>query len=373
MTRLELLYSYTLAQRRDAWISMGQQEVDTFTKTYTRNSLVRVMPAAIPLNGCIVFVDEDFVDNTFSWSDWTLDNASTGTIINTSLIIHPHLHVILTSAQYQSLTLIDFDPTFIPFSETALSDAITIDDDELNRILIEAGVPFIDLSELEYSKEAILKNMIYPAVQEYFKWFPIITMGLYGCADTNFDIPIPEGAFTAVRAYINPGYPISNVQGNPLIRYFDEVLMSISPRGAFSTPNLNSSRRQGFVDTQSYATYILERAARQGIINYGTRTRLRFFIQQGRVKGYTTKRGVLEIEWGSMSNKWSDIPFNRQSEARELAKAYVLRAFAMLRMQAKSDLPGIIDYSQFLTRADDLEKKVIDLWQASTKSVTIRM
>jgi len=373
MTRLDLLYSYTLAQRRDAWISMGQQEVDTFTKTYTRNSLVRVMPAGVPLNGCIVFVSNDFVDETFSWADWTLDNATTGTIINSSLIINPHLHVVVTADQYQDLLSTDFDPSFIPFSEESLTDAVVIDDDDFTKILIEAGVPFINIEELEFTREQILQNMILPAVQEYFKWFPIITVGRYGLSDTNFSIPIPNYAFTAVRAYVNPGYPISNVQGNPLIRYFDEVLMSISPRGAFSTPNLNSSRRQGFVDTQSYATYILERAARQGIINYGSRTRIRIYIQEGKVVGYSTKRGVLEIEWGSMSNKWEDIPFNRRFEVRDLCKANVLRAFAMLRMQAKSDLPGIIDYSQFLTRADILEQKTIELWQVSTKAAIVRV
>jgi hypothetical protein len=372
MTRLELLLSYTPNRVRDTWVSMGQQEVDDNVRVYTENAVFRCVTAASPLNGAILYCDSNItVDVTFDWNNYTISNRLTGDIMDTNAIIHPNIHIVLSQPEYQAITA-DYDPTFIPFQESSLNLPVIIDDNELNRILIEAGVPFIKLDELEYDKAEIMELMIKPAMFEYFKWYPIITIQRYGMTDTNFNIPIPSWAFTAQRVYINPGYPISNVQGNPLARYFDEVLMSISPRGAFSTPNLNSSRRQGFVDTQSYATYILERAARAGIINYGSRTRVRVFVQQGMVKGYSTKRGVLEIEWASNSVNWDDIPFNRQSEVRELAKAYVLRSFAMLRMQAKSDIPGTIDYSQFITRADMLEEKVIGLWRDSTKTVAIR-
>jgi hypothetical protein len=373
MTRLEILLSYTPNRVRDTWISMGQQEVDDNVRVYTRNSVFRCVTAASALNGCILYCDSDItVSSDFDWVNYSIANLSTGDIQDNNFIIQPNIHIVLQQSDYQQIT-VDYDPTFIPFQETELDLPVIIEDTEYNKILVEAGVPFINNDELEYDQNDIMELMIKPAMFEYFKWYPIITIQRYGMTDTNFSIPIPSWAFTAQRVYINPGYPISNVQGNPLARYFDEVLMSISPRGAFSTPNINSSRRQGFVDTGSYATYILERAARQGIINYGTRTRIRIFIQQGMVKGYSTKRGVLEIEWASNSVNWDDIPFNRQSEVRELAKAYVLRAFAMLRLQAKSDVPGTINYEQFLTRADTLEEKIIKLWQESTKTVAIRV
>lgn len=375
LPRLQILLSYSNANIRDTWVSMGQQEVNDATRTYTRYSVFRVVQPtpSTPLNGFVLFCDADYlVKDTFKWENMVVANTLGAIMDQTTLIIDPHFTVVLTQTDFQAIVP-TYDPTFVPFTEAAANDLIAIDDTELNQILSDVGVPFINVPELEFTRDQIINTMIYPAVKVFYKWFPITVMARYPLADTNFNIPIPSYAFTAQRAYINPGFPISNIQGNPLIRYFDEVLMSISPRGAFSTPNLNSSRRQGFVDTQSYATYILERAARQGIINYGTRTRIRIYVQQRQVIGYTTKRGVLEIEWGMMSNQWTDIPFNRLDEVRDLCKAYVLRAFAMLRMQAKTDMPGIVNYQEFLTRADKLEERTLELWQAMSKPAIIRV
>lgn len=375
LPRLQILMSYSNANIRDTWVSMGQTEVNDSTRTYTRYSVFRVVqPTPVtPLNGYVIFCNSDYlVASTFKWENIVVAGTTGQIMDQTTMIIDPNFNIVLTQAQFQAIVP-SYDSTFIPFTEATANDLIAISDTDLNMMLIEAGVPFININELEFTRDQIIATMIYPAIRTYYKWFPIISMGRYPLADTNFNIPIPAYAFTAQRAYINPGYPISNIQGNPLIRYFDEVLMSISPRGAFSTPNLNSSRRQGFVDTQSYATYILERAARQGIINYGTRTRVRIYIQQGMVLGYTTKRGVLEIEWAMMSNQFTDIPFNRQDEVRDLCKAYILRAFAMLRLQAKSDMPGVIDYTEFLNRAKELEERVTTLWQDASKPAVIRV
>ena len=205
-----------------------------------------------------------------------------------------------------------------------------------------------------------------------YKWFPIEVVGSYGVPTGNFRIPMPVWATTGLKAVVNPGFPVGQVPSNPLYRYFDEVLMSISPRGAFSTPNINSSRRQGFVDPMSFATYALERAARTGIMNYSSRTRIRIYTNGRMVTGYSTKRGVLEITWGAMSNVWSDIPYQRLDEVRNLAKAYILRAFAALRMQSRSDTPGAVNYEHFFTRADVLEEKVLTFWGESTKSSIVR-
>lgn len=371
--RLETLFTYTSAQIRDTWLNMGGAQVNNNTRVYTKNSVVRCTETTSPLNGCIFFIDEDYtLSTTFTWTNMMVADITSGTIIdNTTFIIDPHIFLVLTNDAYNNITIAP-NPSFIPFQEANTNSSLIIDDDDINRILIEVGVPFISLTELEYSRDDICNYMIWPAVQTYYKWFPIETVASYNLPDANFRIAIPTWAFTALKAMLNPGFPVGPVPNNPLYRYFDEVLMSISPRGAFSTPNINSSRRQGFVDTMSFSTYILERAARQGIINYGTRQRIRIYTVQGYVTGYTTRRGVLEITWGSMSNYWNDIPFNRLDEVRDLAKAYTLRAFAMLRSQARSDIPGSINYEHFMTRAEDLERRTLDLWQASSKSAIVR-
>jgi hypothetical protein len=369
--RKDVILSYTLAERRDTWISMGQMGVDTWTKVYTQNSVFRVQATGVPLVGAILFCSADFTDTAFNWADWSLYDATTGTIINTAGILHQYLFCVLTQAQFTDLNQTDFDPTFIPFQDETQDDAVIITEEDLNTILIELGVPFINLSELEYSRADILKYSIAPALKEYFKWYPIITLESHPLTTYTFEIPLPDYAYTAHRVYVNPGYPMNQIN-NPVHRYFDEVLLAASTRGAFANPSINYRRKQGFVDQGSFSTYILEKAVRQGAINYGARMRIKYSTQNRLLKGYCNKLGMLEIEWASRSNEWVDIPENKQNEVRDLAKAYTLRNFAMLRMQAKSDIPGTIDYQQFLTRATELETKVIQRWEESAKVTLIR-
>lgn len=373
MTRLELLKTvYTPQQIRDAWIHMGQQVVNTWTKTYTKNSLFRVQQNNVQLTGYLVFCTEDFVDQSFDWSQWTVEDFSKGTIINTDGITHPYLYVVLTQDQFTLLNNVDFDPSFVPFKEADLDDSIEISDFELNLILRDVGVPFISINELEYNRKNIIDLCVYPAVMEYFKWFPIITCQNYVVSSTKFEIPIPDWAFTAQRAFITPGYPASSSYGNPFSYFVNEFYYSIGPYGGFPPISGVSGRRQRFRDPQALSTYILEKAVRRGAANMATRMRIKISHVQKKIIGYSSVSGLLEVEWSSFSRKWDDIPFNRQNEVRKLATAYTLRTLGMLRGQLKTDIPGIVDYNQFITRADTLETDVISLWKASTKPVIIR-
>ena len=371
--KLSTLFTYTPAQVRDTWFSMGQLEIDNRTRVYTRNTVFRCVEATAPLNGAMFYCDSDYTLNpNFTWTNMMVEDINSGTIIdNTTYVVDPHFFIVLTQTAFLAITS-PYDNSWVPFQEVNSNSKVIIDDDDINRILLDIGVPFIKVAELEYSRDDICNYMIFPALQVFYKWFPIETMANYPLPDATFNIKVPIWAFGAGRIMLNPGYPVGPVPGNPLYRYFDEVLMSISPRGAFSTPNINSSRRQGFVDPMSFSTYILERAARSGIINYGSRTRIKFFQNQGYIKGYCTKRGILEITWLSMSNFWSDIPMNRVDEVRDLAKSYALRAFAQLRSQARSDISGAINYEHFMSRADLLEQRTIELWQAASKAAVTR-
>jgi len=379
MTKLDLLFTYTLAQRRDSWIQMGQAESVNTQKSFTNGTFLRVVEPGVPLNGAVIYVNEDFTDTGFSWNNYYVSNLATGTIQSAN-IISPYLYIILTQAQFQSITD-PFNPAWIPFTELEnqndITSTITITTDELNMIFSEAGVPFIKFEELEFTQEEFLDNVVRPCLYEYYKWFPIITIGKYPMTTQGFEIPFPDpvGAHTTFgvhRAYVNPGYPISMDKGNPISRYFDEVILSTSSQGSFANPAINWKKKQGYANTGSFSTFIMERAVRQGVINYGARTRVRTDIQNGKVIGYANKMGLLEIEWATLSTDWDDIPFNRRSEARELATAKVLRTLAMLRSQVKTTDMGTIDYSGFLARADKLEEKVIALWQAASKVIIIR-
>lgn len=374
MTRLELLLAYPLNKRRDTWLQLGQAETEADQKVFIRGTLLRVTQpvSGTPLHGCVIFVDEDFTDSEFSWEGYTVEDLSKGYIIKNH-IIHPHLFIILTQAQFQSITD-PYDPTFIPYSDEAeyAPATIKITEDEMNIIFIEAGVPFIRFEELEFTRTQFIDNVIRPVVQEYYKWFPNLQVVGYPLSTNEFTIPVPEGAYAAHRVYVNPGYPISRNVGNPISRYFDEVILSTSSQGSFANPSLNWKKRQGFVNTQSFSTFILERAVRQGVINYGARTRVHVDHIGNFIKGYSNKMGMLEVEWAYASDDWNDIPYNRKSEARELATARALRALGMLRTQVKATDMGTIEYTRFFERADTLEEKVITLWREAAKVMILR-
>jgi hypothetical protein len=125
----------------------------------------------------------------------------------------------------------------------------------------------------------------------------------------------------------------------------------------------------------NYATMSANRAVLQGMTNYMQRI---FFKTEKddlgvkHVTGYSLKMGYLQIEWAYSSNNWSDVEFRLIQDVRELAASKVLRAVGQLRGQVRGDIPGTVDYSAFVSRADDLEDKIITKWEEWTKVAIVR-
>ena len=377
--RLLSLQSYTPNRIRDTWVSLGSQTLDYTPRLINRNAVFRLVSSAVtpgPLNGGIFFCDADVsLPSTWNWATMRVNDTTNGTIVDTNTgIVSPHIFLVLSGADFSAIT-IPPDNAFVPFQEGGLAGVgsspnaqVIIDQLDLNQILLPLGVPFIHIEELEFTQDDILNVMVLPAMKQFYKWFPIIEMGIYPLQNYQFEIDVPAWAQTCVRAYINPYGPVSgNNVGSPFA-YWAEQVMSMPTMGGGSSPGFNSHRRPGMANTMNTGTYILERAVRQGVINYATRTRVKTFIQQGKLKGHTNKFGMLEVEWGCFSNQWADIPFNRLDEVRKIAQAYVCRAFGMLRMQTRPDISGVLDYQQLLTLADKYETEVITLWQEASKS-----
>lgn len=370
MTKLQAIQSYSNRRIRDVWVTYGSKVLPGDAVGLIANDIFQLSNPGSAFDGSIMMsLADETLSATINWENYERADLSLKTIwtIDTH-IIHPTVYCLMDAGELAAITE-PYDPTFVPFPD---QDPIIISDEDLNTVLTEAGVPFITIDELEFTREQILEQMIKPAMKEYFKWYPIIQIEKYVLTNNTIDIPIPPWAFTAKRAYINPGYPINSNIKNPTLRYFDEVLLAASSRGAWANPSINYKKKQGFVGTGDYATFILEKAVRQGAVNYGSRTRVNINVHRGSITGYCTKSGLIEIEWAQWSNQWEDILFNRQIEVRKLACAYVLRALGMLRAQQEASSPGKLDYSYFLARADKLEEEVTQLWQSAAKVVIVR-
>jgi len=369
MTKLEALLQFSNYRRRDTWAVYGGYSLPSTQTEFMKDDIFLLQaPGTIWDNAIFYVKNELHLTATFTWADYTFNDQTKGTIWNSSGVIDPNFYCILTAAQITAIAE-PVDTSFIAFASI---DPIDIESDTLDTILLEVGIPFITFEELEFTREQILNLMIKPAMEEYYKWYPIRIVEQFPVASANIRIPIPPYVKTVERAYLNPGYPITGIHKNPITRYFDEVVLAATSRGTFANPSVNYRNRQPFADLQGYSTFLLEKAVRQGAINHGARKRIRVELQNGFIVGYSNIQGILEVEWNTISYKWTDIPYNRQSEVRDYATAKVLRALASLRMQANAELPGIINYQAFMDRANALEEKVIELWQNSTKVVVMR-
>lgn len=373
MTKLELLKTYSPKQVRDSWANMGSSQVDNTSRYFNKDALIRVMQVGAPLYGSIVYVAQEGILSTdFNWLDYTLSSPDSTEIQDNYAIIHPYMHVVLTGVQFDTITD-PVDPTWVPFSDPALNAPVQIPDDELEKILIDLGVPFIDLDELEFTKDQILRLMIQPALDQYFRYFPIEKVYAWGVYAPDFDIEFPEGAVSVIRASNIPGLQgtgPSQGPNNPLLFWYDEFVQN--PAGASPLGYSTHSRNRMYRPNDNISTMILERAVRSGVGNYMRRRRIKVYTEGRRVKGFCTERSTLEIVFGYTSSNWNDVPHNMLPQVRDLAKAYVLKAFAQLRSQARSDIPGTLNYDKMLATAEQLEQKTIELWQQSTKAVVIR-
>jgi len=359
------------AHKRDSWASFGSITIVATIRSIARKTLFVLNAPGTPLDQYVLFTTADINETSnIDWANYTLNDATDGTIINAT-IINPYIYAILNPTDRAAI-VDPVDTTFKPFENIY---AIEITEEELNKIMIDVGFPFVTWDDIEFTKEQILQLCVFPAMEEYFKFFPKIRTESYTVVQSRFDIPMPSYAFKAARAWITPGYPGSSI-GNPIVYYFDEVLMSINARGSFAHPQNNFMAPQKWTDIQGYNTYLLDRAARQGVANHSSRVRMKLQHSSTdnsmHLVGFSSKLGLLHVDWAIMSTLWEDVPYNRKTEVRDLARAYVLRALGMLRSQVRNDAIGTINSENFIARADVLELKVVENWKSFTKCVIIR-
>jgi hypothetical protein len=388
-TKYDILKGYAdageIGRIRDTWKNLGGSIITKDSKTFIKDMVYKVVLSSSikfrkgPLDGAYVLCEvSSYGDKDIDFAVVEIQEESQGIFCFKNNVATPFFRVILMPSRADDIIEDTYDPGFIPYNETETA-LINITDLELQTIMVEAGIPFITWDELEYSRAQICNLMIKPALEEYFKYFPhIVPMlsGSYSTAGVEISVPFPEGAYGVCRAWVNNGYMGGGSPSNPLHYAMSELTQGGNPTGGGGGFRGGSSKKSspGFANLQHFGVQSLDMAAKQGIANMNTRFHVRVEKHGdiNMVKGYSNKTGPLEIHWAMMSNNWKHVEFNRLNEARGLATAKVLRAFGMLRMQAKSDTAGAIDYTGFLTRADALELKTLAFWEGIPRTPLIR-
>lgn len=239
---------------------------------------------------------------------------------------------------------------------------MTISEIEYKQIISEIGHPVISEEDLEFSRTDIQDLFILPAMQEYFIWFPKEEETSQKIAG-RFDIPFPDSmTYGILDSRLNTTASGSDVTSSPFV---NELIFNSRTASTFGKYGTNND----YGMTQ--AAY-LERAERRAVNDYAKAYKISVDESNQKVTGYTNVAGEIIITWAKFSDNFADIPFRRKPEVRDLARAYVLKGFAMLRGQMNTDIGVEFDTGVFEDRAQELEEKTLEKWKSMTKVAIIR-
>ena len=238
---------------------------------------------------------------------------------------------------------------------------ITITNEKLEEILIEVGVPILAIEDLPYTEVQIRTSFIYPAMREYFKFFPIEEQLEYSIG-TSFEIAFPDAET----------FNVSDVR----------LITNIASGGQTADPFVNSlnvlsigksSGRYGTIyDYGIPKTYFAERASMSASIN--SQMAFKFTVDKVNrvVKGFSNVAGKIAVTWAKMSLDYEDIPLSAEFDVQRLASANVLRGFGTLSLMQSSDSINSMDGNFMIDRSDELKKEVMEKFKNFTKPVVLR-
>lgn len=385
---IDYLVNYMPSRRRDAWVYLGENYATLATEAYYAGLLYRVDASSSDLDGFVILCTQP-VHSTVNWDMYTYTNGSIQRI--DTLHIPEEFLTILTKTEFDSITSAP-DPNFIPFQAQmefvqqggTQYPSIVIAESELHIILRDAGIPFVKWQELEYDVDTLRYLIVRPAVELYYKYFPIIRPQTVAVgAQGRFSVEIPKDPNFAVinGVFGTNNDKDANVMGmGTAFQYYRDLTLGglfmgghTFGGGAGSATGVGRRGRGAgsmIYNHNDIITNLNNTAVYKSMLNQYSR--VKYTRTEDRVEGYHSGARFVTIEWGYMSEDWDSIIFERKPEVRELVGALALKTFGMLRSQTPENAPGKIDYSSWVTRGDAIEEKVIAHWHEFTKAVVIR-
>lgn len=391
---IELYCASKFAEIRDTWNALGAFEVDSNTKSFIKDTIVKIktpeMEVPRGLQGALLYIRENYiVKEGIDWASLE-KNELTKHIVNSDNITSPVFYVLLDFQENFNITQpinedyepFEFETKRKGFAPT--TSEVIISDEELYVILNEVGVPFLDFNELEYSKETLCNLCIKPALQRYYREFPIIervTMGTYGPGQL-IDFPLPPNCTGIKRAQFQQGGGSDMVGGmNGVFAFANlQYTMSGSSGGGKFGRGIRYNNKQvpgytGAYNMDSRVSSYMGRQTQQAITNLYKRQRLNTYIDENgekRAKGYSSIGGSLDVEFKYWDNNWDNIEFDELEYVRMLATAKVMRSLVSIRTLIQTGVEGSIDFSGYNSRADKLEETVYTHWKERPKVAIIR-
>lgn len=238
---------------------------------------------------------------------------------------------------------------------------ITIDDQDLDEIYFETGVPVIDKEDVEVPVDNVKKVCVFPAMMEYFAWFPLTLVSEYDVSNSSFSVDFPtQNTFGITDARII----LSSGQGSAGSPFVNSLIYKRASSGGYG--------RSGQYGYAMYEAKLLERQFQQANMNLNVTKQLTANSRTRKLTGFISSVGTLKVTWAEISYTFSDIPMRDRLDVKDLAKSKLLRAVGMIRAQQQNTMDMEMNYQQFLDRAQALEEKVLEKWRGKTKVVVLR-
>lgn len=241
---------------------------------------------------------------------------------------------------------------------------ITITEDDFNDIMKYFAFPVIDFSVFPYSQEQVENLFIWPALREYYKWFPIKNIVEYPISrDINIDFPTDD-TYTILSSILNTNIPSSGtgVTGDPII---DSANLLSS--------NSRFGRRYGTpYNYGQNVVYHYTRAENKALVNSQNAYRLVVDRTNRKAVGYSNVAGRVTITWGEYSTDFSRIEFTKIEDVVKLAASYIYDGWgSMLSMQSTA-LTNELNGDWMLDKAETLKEEVITKWEEYSKVVVMK-
>ena len=368
------------------WLALGKTYAKNDTKAYRNGQLLIVDAPGSKLNGLMFYVLSDY----FEPIDW-----------NTASVIDLQGHTVVkdgvTSQVVQCVSTLQFEPAdiltvegspeykaFKPFEKyksklnTPESDAVIIDEDELNMCLIPLGVPFVTMDELEYSRSQILRLAIWPTLKSYFKNWPIIREEQKSlAAGERFSIKFPENAYGAI-IWSSSGYgTLGGSQMMSAIGFFASET-PITGYGAAGSGIRGKRRRLSYRKSvpgykggwgagSGLDTMLDTLALRSTMKNVFTRERYDRIRKEDGIyaEGYCTGGNCLNIMWLCQSHNWDDVATEEYDDVVLLAQANAVKLFSGVRTATKPDGNVALNAKELQDSWNAVRKEVLQKWEDS--------
>ena len=387
MTKKDYLRKAPYSERVMTWKALGANMIDDSTKIYLENQIYYVNIPLSELNGAIIYCVKGYTGN-IDWLSAKLFDINYGEISFGYNVVSPYFTVVLTPLEFKEVDVnskefIDGYKSFVPYREYDLMDRVTINEDDYRRVISVLGSPFIREEELEYTRDEICDLAIRPALEEYFHWIPATTHIEEEAGQMEMDVEFPDDSCYDVVGISLQQYG-GSMNGNmlsPLFYGMEQSLYSGLNYTGLSGSYTGSKAPK--TQTNSVANVIASRANAQALINYGRRVHFEGPYEPNDpgsptpktiknpknkwIRVWSNTQGVLNIWFARKTLNFNDVLHQHRTRVFDYSQACVKELFGNLRRQSKSDIPGLVDYKEWLSEAKETKEKIEGEWKAMVK------